>query len=48
MPKSMGPGKKTTSAKTATTKEEVPSYVCPHCGVLKKKTENKCFILYSH
>lgn len=39
MPKSMGPGKKTTSAKTATAKEEVPSYVCPHCGVLKKKTE---------
>lgn len=39
MPKSMGPGKKTTNVKTATTKEEVLSYVCPHCGVLKKKTE---------
>lgn len=39
MPKSMGPGKKTTNVKTATAKEEVPSYVCPHCGVLKKKTE---------
>ena len=35
----MGPGKKTTSAKTTAAKEEVPSYVCPHCGVLKKKTE---------
>lgn len=35
----MGPGKKTTNVKTATAKEEVPSYVCPHCGVLKKKTE---------
>ena len=39
MAKSMGPGKKTTSAKTTAAKEEVPSYVCPHCGVLKKKTE---------
>lgn len=39
MPKSMGPGKKTTNVKTATAKEEVLSYVCPHCGVLKKKTE---------
>lgn len=39
MAKSMGPGKKTTNVKTATAKEEVPSYVCPHCGVLKKKTE---------
>lgn len=39
MSKSMGPGKKTTNVKTATAKEEVPSYVCPHCGVLKKKTE---------
>ncbi len=39
MAKSMGPGKKTTSTKTAATKEEVPSYVCPHCGVLKKRTE---------
>lgn len=35
----MGPGKKTTSAKTTAAKEEVPSYVCPHCGVLKKKNE---------
>ena len=39
MPKSMGPGKKTTNVKAATAKEEVLSYVCPHCGVLKKKTE---------
>lgn len=39
MAKSMGPGKKTTSAKTTAAKEEVPSYVCPHCGVLKKKNE---------
>lgn len=39
MAKSMGPGKKTTSAKTIAAKEEVPSYVCPHCGVLKKKNE---------
>ena len=39
MPKSMGPGKKTTNVKTATAKEEVLSYVCPHCGVLNKKTE---------
>lgn len=39
MAKSMGPGKKTTNVKTATAKEEVLSYVCPHCGVLKKKTE---------
>lgn len=39
MAKSMGPGKKTTNVKAATTKEEVLSYVCPHCGVLKKKTE---------
>ena len=39
MPKSMGPGKKTTSAKIVDAKEEVPSYVCPHCGILKKKTE---------
>lgn len=39
MAKSMGPGKKTTSVKTTAAKEEVPSYVCPHCGVLKKKTE---------
>lgn len=39
MAKSMGPGKKTTNVKTATAKEEVPSYVCPHCGVLKKKNE---------
>lgn len=39
MAKSMGPGKKTTSTKTAAIKEEVPSYVCPHCGVLKKRTE---------
>lgn len=39
MAKSMGPGKKTTSAKTTAAKEEVLSYVCPHCGVLKKKTE---------
>lgn len=39
MAKSMGPGKKTTSAKTIADKEEVPSYVCPHCGVLKKKNE---------
>lgn len=39
MAKSMGPGKKTTSAKTTASKEEVPSYVCPHCGVLKKKNE---------
>ena len=36
MPRSMGPAKKTAAA---TTKEEVPSYVCPHCGSLKKKTE---------
>ena len=39
MAKSMGPGKKTTNVKTSTAKEEVLSYVCPHCGVLKKKTE---------
>ena len=39
MAKSMGPGKKTTNVKAATAKEEVLSYVCPHCGVLKKKTE---------
>lgn len=39
MAKSMGPEKKTTSAKTTAAKEEVPSYVCPHCGVLKKKNE---------
>lgn len=39
MAKSMGPGKKTTNVKAATDKEEVLSYVCPHCGVLKKKTE---------
>lgn len=39
MAKSMGPGKKITSAKTTAAKEEVPSYVCPHCGVLKKKNE---------
>lgn len=39
MAKSMGPGKKTTNVKAAIAKEEVLSYVCPHCGVLKKKTE---------
>lgn len=38
MPRSMGPGKKTVAA-TTTTKEEIPSYVCPHCGNLKKRTE---------
>ena len=34
----MGPGKKTVAA-TTTAKEEIPSYVCPHCGTLKKRTE---------
>lgn len=38
MARSMGPGKKTIAA-TTTAKEEVPSYVCPHCGTLKKRTE---------
>jgi TolA-binding protein len=38
MARSMGPGKKTVAA-TTTTKEEIPSYVCPHCGNLKKRTE---------
>ena len=33
MAKAMGPKKKP----MATTKEPVPEYVCPHCGVLKKK-----------
>ena len=37
MARSMGPAKKTATA--TTTKEEIPSYVCPHCGNLKKKTE---------
>lgn len=40
MPRSMGP-KKTTAEKVKEEKarENVPSYVCPHCGALKKKTE---------
>lgn len=40
MPRSMGP-KKTTAEKVKEDKarENVPSYVCPHCGALKKKTE---------
>ena len=38
MARSMGPGKKTVAA-TTTAKEEIPSYVCPHCGTLKKRTE---------
>ena len=33
MPKAMGPKKKAMT----TTKDPVPEYVCPHCGVLKKK-----------
>lgn len=33
MPKAMGPKKKSMTA----TKDPVPEYVCPHCGVLKKK-----------
>ncbi len=40
MPRSMGP-KKTTAekAKEDKARENAPSYVCPHCGALKKKTE---------
>lgn len=38
MARSMGPAKKTVAA-TTTAKEEIPSYVCPHCGNLKKRTE---------
>lgn len=37
MARAMGPAKKTPVAATST-KEEVPSYVCPHCGELKKST----------
>ncbi len=33
MPKAMGPKKKAMT----TTKDPTPEYVCPHCGVLKKK-----------
>ena len=33
MPKAMGPKKKSMT----TTSEPTPEYVCPHCGVLKKK-----------
>lgn len=40
MPRSMGP-KKTVADKVKEDKarEDAPSYVCPHCGALKKKTE---------
>lgn len=40
MPRSMGP-KKTAADKIKENKarEDIPSYVCPHCGALKKKTE---------
>lgn len=40
MPRSMGP-RKTVADKIKEDKarEDIPSYVCPHCGVLKKKTE---------
>lgn len=40
MPRSMGP-KKTVADKIKEDKarEDIPSYVCPHCGALKKKTE---------
>lgn len=40
MPRSMGP-RKTAADKIKEDKarEDVPSYVCPHCGALKKKTE---------
>jgi hypothetical protein len=38
MARSMGPAKKTPAA-TTSTKEAVPSYVCPHCGVSKKRTD---------
>lgn len=40
MPRSMGP-KKTIAekAKEDKARENAPSYVCPHCGALKKKTE---------
>ena len=38
MARSMGPAKKTVTT-TSVAKEEVPSYVCPHCGNSKKRTE---------
>lgn len=40
MPRSMGP-RKTAADKIKEDKarEDTPSYVCPHCGALKKKTE---------
>lgn len=40
MPRSMGP-KKTVADKVKEDKarKDAPSYVCPHCGALKKKTE---------
>lgn len=40
MPRSMGP-RKTVADKIKEDKarEDIPSYVCPHCGALKKKTE---------
>lgn len=40
MPRSMGP-RKTAADKIKEDKarEDIPSYVCPHCGALKKKTE---------
>jgi hypothetical protein len=39
MARAMGPGKKVTTAKSAALKEEVQTYVCPHCGVEKKRTD---------
>ena len=38
MARSMGPAKKTVTT-TSVAKEEIPSYVCPHCGNSKKRTE---------
>lgn len=39
MARSMGPGRKTASTAAATSKDEVKSYVCPHCGILKKESD---------
>lgn len=39
MARSMGPGRKTISTTTTTSKDEVKSYVCPHCGILKKESD---------
>lgn len=40
MARGMGPGKRSASVPATTTnKEEVSSYVCPHCGVLKKVSD---------